>query len=55
MSSDENNDTTRATPANDAALVANDVNVDEMVSHLTERVREISTRDDDDDERYDDR
>ena len=48
MSSDENNDTTRATPANDAALVANDVNVDEMVSHLTERVREISTRDDDD-------
>ena len=48
MSSDEKNDTTRATPANDAALVANDVNVDEMVSHLTERVREISTRDDDD-------
>ena len=48
MSSDEKNDTTRATPANDAALVANDVNVDEMVSHLTERVHEISTRDDDD-------
>ena len=47
MSSDENNDTTRATPANNA-LVANDVNVDEMVSHLTERVHEISTRDDDD-------
>ena len=51
MSSDEKNDTTRATPANSAALVANDVNVDEMVSHLTERVHEISTRDDDDDER----
>ena len=48
MSSDEKNDTTRATPANSAALVANDVNVDEMVSHLTERVHEISTRDDDD-------
>ena len=44
MSSD--NDTTRATPANDAALAANDVNIDDMVSHLTERVHEISTRGD---------
>ena len=46
MSSDENNDATRATPTN-AALAANDVNVDDVVSHLTERVREISTRGDD--------